>query len=445
MKSVNVVEKFLKSKNHNRIIVLGYLSYILIGTLLLSLPFFKKVPSIGFLDNFFIATSAVSTTGLTTISIADNYNFWGQMILIILIQLGGLGYMTLGSFIILSLGGRLSFSREKIQKHVFCLPDHITITKFIRILVYYSFAVEFIGALLLYIFFKIEHLPNSLWSAVFHSISAFCTSGFSIYNNSLESFSRNVGVNITISALCILGAIGFIIVYDIWNNRIKSKKRISLTSKIILWSTFILIMSGAIVLFFFEPSITGKSFIERLLTSFFQSMTALTTSGFNTIPISTLSVLSYFIITILMIVGASPSGTGGGLKTTTFTALLGVMKSSLSGEKNVKFLNRTIPNERLWLAASSLCFYLLALFLSTFFILLQTNRFNIQQVIFEVASALGTIGLSTGITPGLNHLEKIIIIITMFIGRIGPLSFGMALFLGNENAGRIKYPEEDLA
>ncbi|MDD2890311.1 MAG: potassium transporter TrkG [bacterium] len=174
-------------------------------------------------------------------------------------------------------------------------------------------------------------------------------------------------------------------------------------------------------------------------------MTALTTSGFNTIPISTLSVLSYFIITILMIVGASPSGTGGGIKTTTFTALLGVMKSSLAGEKNVKFLNRTIPNERLLLAVSTLCFYLLTLFLSTFFILLQTNRFNIQQVIFEVASALGTVGLSTGITPELNHIEKIIIIITMFIGRIGPLSFGMALFLGNENAGRIKYPEEDLA
>lgn len=445
MNFIKKISLFVSNNNPNRIIVLGYLSYIVVGSLLLSLPVFNKVLSISFLDNFFIATSAVSTTGLTTISIGECYNFWGQLIIVVLIQLGGIGYMTLGSFVILSINNRMSMSQEKIQRQVFHLPEQVNTGEFVKILIYYSFMVEFVGALLLFIFFSMEKVPNALWSAVFHSVSAFCTAGLSLNSNSFESFYRNAGVNLTISVLCILGSLGFIIVYDIWSNKIKEKKSITLTSKIILWSTFILIFFGMIILFFFEPVISNRPFFERLLVSFFQSMTALTTSGFSTVSISVLSIFSYFIIILLMIIGASPSGTGGGLKTTTFTALIGVMKSSLMREKEVKFLNRTIPNERIWLAVSSLCFYLAVLLLSTFFLLLQNNRFSFQQVIFEAASALGTVGLSTGITPELNSIEKIIVIITMFIGRIGPLSFGIALFLRNTATASIKYSEEDLA
>lgn len=397
---------FPKGKNPNRIITLGFLSYILIGSIFLQLSFFKNIISVNYLDNLFIATSAVSTTGLATISVSDSYNFWGQLIVVVLIQLGGIGYMTLGSFIVFSIIDRISVSREQIQRHVFSLPEHIDTKKFIKTLVYYSFAVELIGALLLFIFLRQEKVPNALWSAIFHSISAFCTAGFSIYNNNLESFYGNYGINLTIAVLSILGSVGFIIAYDIWYNKIKRRKSITLTSKTILWSTFILILFGTAFLFFFEPNIIKRNLYERSLVSFFQSMTALTTAGFNTIPMSTLSVFSYFLITLLMIIGASPSGTGGGLKTTTFTSLIGVMRSSLRGEKDIKLLKRTIPKERIWLSISSLCFYLSVLVISTFFILLQTNRFNFQQVFFEVASALGTVGLSTGITPGLNSIEK---------------------------------------
>jgi len=445
MDFIKKVVLFMVRDNPNRIIALGYLSYILTGSFLLSLPFFEKTLPIPFLDNLFIATSAVSTTGLTTISVGDCYNFWGQLIVIALIQIGGIGYMTMGSFVVLSIIGRTSLSKQCIQEHVFNLADHIHVGRFIQILVYYSFAVETAGALLLFVFFKIEKVPNACWSAVFHSVSAFCTAGFSIYNNSLEPFCRNSGINFIISVLCILGSVGFIVVYDFWNKITKKTKSITLTSKIILWSTFLLILFGMVVLFLFEPSISNRTFFERLLTSFFQSMTALTTAGFNTVPISALSEFSLFLITLLMIIGASPSGTGGGLKTTTFTSLIGVMRSSLKGEKEIKYFNRTIPNARIWWAISSLCFYLSALFLSTSFLLLQSNRFDFQQVFFEAASALGTVGLSTGITSQLHGIEKMIIIITMFIGRIGPLSFGIALFLKNRTRGSIKYAEEDLA
>lgn len=425
-------------------IAIGYFSYALIGSILLALPFFEKVHPTAYLDDIFVAISAVSTTGLVTISISDNYNFWGQLVILILIQLGGIGYMTMGSFIILSTLNRIDLSREQIQRQVFNLPEHISTTKFIRLLIYYTFVVELLGALFLYIFFTAANIPHALWSAIFHSVSAFCTAGFSIYNNSLEPFYGNIGINLTISVLCILGSIGFIIVYDIWNNSIKSKRPISLTSKIILWSTFLLIIFGTVILFFFEPGIAGRALLDRTLTAFFQSMTSLTTAGFNTIPISPLSTFSFFLITLLMVIGASPSGTGGGLKTTTFTALIGVMISSMKGQHDIKFLNRTIPRQRVWLAVSSLCFYLSSLLLSTFLLLLHSGRFNFQQVLFEVASALGTVGLTTGITPELDSIEKIIITATMFIGRIGPMSFGIALFLRHANTD-FKFAEEDLA
>ena len=444
MKSIKDMFIFLDRDNPNRVIAFGYLSYVVLGAFILCLPFFKKIPSISFLDNLFTAASAVSTTGLTTISVSDSYTFWGQLVVTILIQLGGIGYMTLGSFIMMSITGRMGIERTKIQKNVFNLADHITAKEIVKAIIYYSFVVEIAGAILLYIFFRVEGLPDAFWSAIFHSVSAFCTAGFSLYNNSLESFGGHWGINLVISILCILGSVGFIIVHDVWHCKIKEKRQISLTSKIIIRSTFILIAAGWVLLFFFEPEIIKRAFFERVLVSFFQSMTALTTAGFNTIPFSGLTMFSYFLITILMVIGASPTGTGGGLKTTTFTALLGVMKSTLMGESEVKYLNRTIPPERIWVAVSSLCFYLLVLLFSILFMLLQSGSFGFQQIVFEVASALGTVGLSTGITAQLNSIEKTIIIITMVIGRIGPLSFGIALFLGKD-AGLIRYPEEDLA
>ena len=444
MKALKKVISSIGQSNSNRMIVSGYLSYVLIGSLVLSIPFFAKASPLPFLDNLFTATSAVSTTGLVTVSVSDNYSFWGQLIIVILIQLGGLGYMTVGSFVILSFYGKLSLSRDTIQRSVFNLTDRVGTRKLIRLIVLYSLTVELLGAIFLFVFFSFEKMPHSIWSAVFHSVSAFCTAGFGLYNNSLETFYDNIGINVTISILCLLGSIGFIVIYDVWYNNIKGKTPITLTSKIIIRSTLLLILIGTVILFLFEPSVVHEAFANRLTTSFFQSMTALTTAGFNTIPISPLSVLSFFVITLLMIVGASPSGTGGGLKTTTFTALIGVMKSTLRGEREVKYSNRTIPAERIWLAVSSLCFYLTVLLLSTFFLLLSRNHFNFQEVLFEVASALGTVGLTTGITTQLNDFEKIIIIITMFIGRIGPLSFGVALFLDSKNAGTIRFPEEDI-
>lgn len=410
-----------------KLVLLGYASYILFGWIILSLPIIQSAQT-STLDSLFIATSAVSTTGLVTISIADNYSFWGELIILVLIQLGGIGYMTFGSFVILSGKKQLSPEREKISKTVFTLPLNFRIDKFIKSVVFFTFAIEITGTIILYFLFLSEGIPDALWSAVFHSISAFCTAGFSLYNNSFESFHSNFWINMVISFLSYCGAIGFIVFVDIWRKLKGSILNITLTSKIILHTTLWLSIIGTLNIYLAEPSVQQLQPDERLLTSFFQAMTALTTVGFNTIPVGSISQATMLLLTVLMVIGASPSGTGGGLKSTTFSAMMGIMRSVLNGESRVSFWGNEIPFERIWTATASLCFYITFLLAGTYLLDLTESE-EFEKIVFEVASALGTVGLSMGITAELSNLGKIIIVFMMFIGRIGPLTFGLALFL----------------
>ncbi|MCU0645636.1 MAG: potassium transporter KtrB [bacterium] len=430
MPLIKDIKNFFKSLDPIKTVLFGYLSYITLGWLILSLPFSQstKVPAI---DNLFTATSAVSTTGLATVSVADSYSFWGELIVLILIQLGGIGYMTFGSFVILSSKKNLSPEREKVSKTVFSLPKNFRIDKFIKSVIGFTLIIELTGAVFLFFIFRSSNAPQSFWSAIFHSVSAFCTAGFSIYNNSFESFHHHFWLNLVISILSYSGAIGFIVFVDVWR-RIKGKiKNITLTSKIILHTTFWLSIVGTINIFITEPSIQASPPDQRLLASFFQAMTALTTVGFNTIPIANIARATMLALTILMIIGASPSGTGGGLKSTTFSAMIGVMRTILKGESRVIFWRNEIPFERVWTAIASVCFYITFLLIGIYFLTL-TESFDFEPIVFEAASALGTVGLSMGITSALTNLGKIIVTILMFIGRLGPLTFGMALFLKKE-------------
>ncbi|MBN1407425.1 MAG: hypothetical protein JW956_06540, partial [Calditrichaceae bacterium] len=420
-----------------KLVLLGYLSYILIGWILLSLPFAQSIDT-SVLDNLFTATSAISTTGLVTVSASDNYTFFGEILILILIQIGGIGYMTFGSFVILSSKKHLSPERAKVSSEVFTLPKNFRVDKFIRSVVVFTFTIELIGAIFLFFIFRSSNVPNTFWSAIFHSVSAFCTAGFSIYNNSFESFHNNFWLNLIISILSYCGAIGFIVFVDVWRKFKGKIKRITLTSKIILHTTLWISFIGTIIIFLTEPSIQSLSPDEKLMTSFFQAMTSITTVGFNTISIGGITKATMLIITILMIIGASPSGTGGGLKSTTFSAMLGVMKSVLKGESKVTFWRNEIPFERIWTAIASLCFYVTFLILGIYLLNL-TESFDFEHIVFEVASALGTVGLSMGITSELTNLGKIIITLVMFIGRIGPITFGMALFLRED----ILYQDEE--
>lgn len=427
-KTVKGFFDFLVTVHPVRLVLLGYISYILVSTLLLSLPFSQKNP-VSALDNFFTSTSAISTTGLVTTSISDSYNFFGQIVILLLIQLGGLGYMTFSSFIILSRKKALSPARTDVAEVVFSLPESFNIFKFIRSAIIFTAVIETAGAVVLYMIFKRNGVADPVWSAVFHSISSFCTAGFSLYNNSFEAFAGNFWLNMTICALSYLGAVGFIVCVDVWRRVTNKIKRVTLTTKIILSATFWVSLTGTIVFFITEPSIRAMPLDERLLASFFQSMTAMTTVGFNTIHIGGISRSSVLLLTMLMIIGASPSGTGGGVKSTTFSALIGIIKSSFKGQDKVSFWGRLVPEQRIRLAMATFCFYVSFLIIGMFFLTLTEPEIDFGPISFEAASALGTVGLSTGITASLGAVSKLILVILMFIGRLGPLTFGLSLFI----------------
>lgn len=427
-KSLRGIRNFLLGLEPVKLVFLGYLSYVVIGWLVLCLPFAHHGRGNSVLDDLFTSTSAVSTTGLVTVSTSDTHSLFGEIVILLLIQLGGLGYMTVSSFVILARKEEISERRVRVSGAVFSLPKSFRIDKFIRSVFVFAVAIELLGAAALYAVFRANEMPNALWTAIFHSVSSFCTAGFSLYNTSFESFASNFWLNAIVAVLSYLGAVGFIVCVDVWRrftNRIQS---VTLTTKIILHTTFWLALVGTLFIFLTEPSIQSKPPEQRVLASFFQAMTAQTTVGFNTIGVAAMSKATLLAITILMVIGASPSGTGGGLKSTTFTAILGVMRSALRGERVVKFWGQPIPQERVQTAVASLGFYVSFLVLGTL-LLAMTETADFEGVLFEAASALGTVGLSTGITPMLTDLGKLIVIVLMFVGRLGPLTFGMALVL----------------
>jgi trk system potassium uptake protein len=422
-------------------LILGFFSYVLLGTLFLCAPGFTKVP-VNWLDHAFNATSAMSTTGLTTISVADSYTLAGQWVLLILFQLGGIGYMTVSSFIILARGQALSETRLKILQAEFTLPRGFDLKHFIRQVVVFTVVIEAIGTLLLWWEFSKAGVPDALWSAFFHCVSAFATAGFSLNNNSLESFALNPVVNLTISVLCYLGAIGFIVLQDAWLSFRDPKRNITLTSKIILVVTGLIWLVGTPLFYISEPSLAYLGTFDRWLVASFQIMTASSTAGFNTVPIGSLGVPALLLIGVAMLIGASPSGTGGGIKTTSASALTAITLSVMRGYQRVLFWKHEVPVLRLRTAVASSVVYFVTLTIGVF-LLCCTERQDFLKILFEAASALGTVGLSMGITGELTPLGKGLVTLLMFIGRVGPLTLGFSLLhrLQEDRAGQ----QEDLA
>lgn len=423
----------------------GFLTYILIGFVGLALPISHKTGAT-LLDHIFIATSAVSTTGLVTVSIFDTYNGFGQFIILVLIQLGGIGYLTFTTFMLLSTTRTITQWHKKILSTEFTLPKTIQIIDFLKSVILFTFIMELIGAILFFIAFKDESstVGSALWSAIFHSVSTFCTAGFSLFNNSFIDYANDHFVNFIISMLAICGALGFIVITDfsLW---IKHRShKLSFTTKIVLYGFLILLTFGTLNFYFLEPSIAQLSNSARFLSAFFQTMTAMTTVGFNSVDFGGFSQAMMLICIFLMYTGASPSGTAGGIKITTLTAVFAVMKSRLLGAKKISFLGRIIPYERLYIAISAFIFYTIIIAIGTFLITL-TNDFKFENILFEVASALGTVGISTGITADINAFGKIVIIVLMFIGRLGVLTFGLAIWSKQNKEAHTPITQEDIA
>lgn len=424
--------KFQISKSPQMNLVWGFFMYTLIGFILLSVPLFHKA-DISILDNLFISTSAISTTGLVTISVFDSYNFFGQFIIMALIQIGGIGYMTLTTYYLIYTTKKITHWHSKLIGTEFTLPNTIKIRDFIKSVVVFTIIMETIGAILFFFAFKDTGMENlkAIWFSIFHSISSFCTAGFGLFNDGFESFKDNTFINAIISLLAISGSLGFIVITDMWY-RIRGKsKEISFTTKIIIYGFLLLLFLGTLIIYTTESAtILGSN--NSLMTSFFQAMSAMTTVGFNTIPIGNLSLPILLLITFLMYIGASPSGTAGGMKITTLTAMISILKSRLFGQKKITFLNRLIPFERMYVATSTFMLYTSLIFLFSF-LLSYFENFSFESILFEVASALGTVGLSTGITGDLSNIGKLLIIILMFIGRVGVLTFGFALLQQKDN------------
>ncbi len=458
-----------------KLVLLGYLSYALVGWALLCLPFCQDEP-VSALDNLFIASSAMSTTGLATLNVPVTYTFWGELVIVSLIQLGGIGYMTLGSFVVLTGTRTLSRFREDMTRTAFALPDDFKPTKFVRNVILFTLSVEAVGAVLLYFAFSAAGVADRgagdsigasfqgqaliVWQSIFHSISAFCTAGFSLFPDSLESYRANAWINLIISALSLLGALGFIVMSDLAASLAGSKHKITLTTRIILQFTFCVILGGATILFFAEPTIVSLPNEERLMAAWFQSMTAMTTVGFNTLPFGVMAAGPMLMVIVLMVIGASPSGTGGGLKSTSVSAVWATMRSALRGQETITFNGKAIPSQRLHAAYASLGFYILTLFVGSLLLLLSeappasvakiveeelTSAWVFEDYLFESASALGTVGISRGVTGDLSSLGKLIIISLMLIGRIGPLTFSLAILGRDEPDSSTPTTLSDLA
>ena len=403
--------------------MVGYTFYVLVTFALLCLPICRNVSDVSLIDSLFTAIAVISTAGLQSVNLAETYNALGQFVILLGIQIGGLGYMTLGSLVILASKGYLPKNRLKIGKAVLAMPESFDPLRFLRHIFVFTLSIEVIGAVILWICFLAAGTPHPLWAAIFHSVGAFCTAGISIFPNNLESYADNPAICVTIALLSLLGGIGFIVLDDLYRS-IKSKSvRTTLTTRIILVATFGAILVGTLFLFF-DPNLSTFPLKQRILTAFFQAVSALTTSGFNTVPISNLSAATMVIVIILMTLGASPSGTGGGLKSTTWSAAIAAIVSFFRGQEEITFFKSKVPHGRITAAFASITLYMTTFAVGTYCLLLLDSH-PFECVMFEVASALGTVGLSYGITPELSTTGKIIIMLLMYIGRLGVVSLAL--------------------
>lgn len=428
------LQKLLQKVTPAQSLLIGFILIILIGSSLLTLPFASsKGISQPFIDALFTATSAVSTTGLVVVDTGGFYSIFGQIVILVLIQIGGLGYMVFIVLMAYIFGRRVSLETEKTLQESLAGPPVGEIKKFVKAVIFYTFLIEFIGAVILSLYWMREFpLSRSIYLGIFHSISAFCTAGVGLFSDSFVSYQDSVVINTIIPCLCFAGGIGFFVLYDIHaflGKTIKhlQPRRLSIHSKLALILSIVLMVVGTGIIFASESGFSSLPLGHRLLRSAFQSITASTTTGFNTIDIGAMSSTSLFTMIVLMFIGASPGGTGGGIKTTTFGLMLLILSAQLRRREDVNLFDRRISYETINKAFAIGVMAILLVILDTV-ILTFTEKASFLEILFEVVSAFGTVGLSTGITPNLSTVGKIIIIITMLTGRLGPLTIGFSLF-----------------
>lgn len=443
---MSILDKFRKNElNPPRVLALGFASLILLGSFLLNLPMATvNNESIGFINALFTSASAVCVTGLVVVNTATYWSTFGQVVIVLLIQMGGLGFMTLATIVALIMGKRINLKERLIIKEQLNSETMTGLVRLTKYVILSTFAIEAVGALLLSTRFIPQFgVGKGIWYSVFHGISAFCNAGFDILGDSVAPFVGDITINLTLGFLIIIGGLGFTVYLDISKN--KKFKTLHLHSKLVLTITTILILSGMVIFYLIEHnnpgtlgSLTGG---ERILASFFQSVVT-RTAGFYSVDLVAMRDTSAFLMILLMFVGGSPGSVAGGIKTTTFGAIALTTISIIRGDKDVVIFKKKISDE---VINRSLAIVSIALALIVFvsFVLTVTEEAVFLDLLFETTSAFATVGLTRGVTPHLTDVGKIILTLTMFAGRVGPLT--MAFAFGNKKKhSKLRYSEGNI-
>lgn len=435
-----IVKKHIKLRPAQQI-ALSFLFVILTGTFLLALPISNKVEGVPLIDHLFTATSAVCVTGLASVVPIDVYTVFGQVVMIFLMQIGGLGLMTLIAIFLLAIGGKLAHREKLVVAEATNIGSLSGLGNFLGFIIGYTLIFEFVGMILLSLVFVPEFgWSSGLFKALFVSISAFCNAGFdNLGALSLQPYVSNVIVNLTVSSLIIMGGLGFSVWFDLTksaNSILKQHhavkrvvQHLQVHVKLVFFMTVLLISTGWLFLLaveFSNPASLGPlSLFDKIMAAYFQSVT-LRTAGFATLNIATLYPASQLMMMAFMFIGGSPGGTAGGIKTTTFALVVLMVVTEILNRENLTLFKRTISRDIARRALTVMVLSFTVVF-TGMLLLSMTEKADFMVIAFEAFSAIGTVGLSMGITPYLTDLGKIVIILLMFIGRIGPVAVAFSL------------------
>ena len=433
-----------------QMVLASFGAVIAIGTLMLLLPRATSTgQSMPFIDALFTATSATCVTGLIVVDTGSYFSRFGQGIILLLIQLGGIGIMSLVAFSAAAIGRGIGMRERAMLKDILDSNFIGEVTRLLRNIVLITVIFETAGVLILSRIWA-RDFPTPMMTfyySLFHSVSAFCNAGFSLFSDSLEGFRARADVVMTFAALIIIGGLGFIVLSNLFRyflgriRRDRPRPRLNLHTKVVLWTSAILLVVGTLAFYALEVDDSMADFTgsERALSAFFSSVTA-RTAGFSTLNMGAIAVPSALVIILLMFIGASSGGTGGGIKTNTFAVLIATLRSMLRARQDVEVFNRAIPRD---IVTKAICVVMLSvgLVFATSLVVAAYERVGFTHILFETVSAFGTVGLSRGLTQGLTTPSKVAIIITMFLGRIGPLTLGLAISQRVQEQ-TYKYPTE---
>ncbi len=430
-----------------QILVIGFAGLIAGGTVLLMLPLTSVTGrGLPFIDALFTATSAVCVTGLAVVDTGTHFSLFGQLVLISLIQAGGLGIMAMSTLMAMLIGKRINLRQRLVMQEAL---NHLTVAGVVRLTQYIikvTLLIEFIGGTILACWWYRDFGAKGIYFGYWHAVSSFCNAGFDLFGGIHGKFSSATGyvedivVNIVITGLVILGGIGFTVIADVWTNRRFSL--FTLHTKVVLVTTFWLTIFGAITIFLLEydnPGTLGElSWQGKVIASYFHSVTP-RSAGWNTVDMSSLTDATLFFLMLLMFIGASPASTGGGIKTTTVGVMVAAIRALVRGRNDAELYERRIPHAIIYKAFSLLLISaLLVVFVTMMLTITEEQPFI--KLLFEATSAFGTVGLTTGITPELTTAGKFWLILTMFAGRVGPVTLALALALKTRK-GNLQYPE----